>query len=699
MAKAQVRIGVDVGGTFTDLVLLGEGGFSAVKKVLSTPPDYSEAIARGVSELLQELGIAASSVGRLVHATTVATNTVLEQKGARTALLTTAGFRDVLEMRRLRIPVLYDVQYDKPEPLVPRHLRIEVAERLNADGSVRAPLRAESIRAAAEVFRRRQVQAVAIGLLHSYINPAHELQAEELLREELGEGVYICRSSEILPEIREYERISTAVVNAYVAPVVKSYLVSLERRLRQIGLTCMIEIMNSAGGVMRLRSAMRKPAYLVESGPAAGVVASARIALLAGQHNVISFDKGGTTAKAAMIEQGEPARTTEYEVGAGINLSSKLVKGSGYPIKLPFIDISEIGAGGGSIIKLDAHGRVSVGPQSAGAVPGPVCYDRGGEDATLTDALVNLGYINPDFLAGGSVPLNADKARRALTQQIAAPLGKSPHDAAYGVLTLAVATMTRAVKAVSTYRGRDPREFILHAFGGNGAVVACEIARALQMQRVIVPPAAGVFSAFGLLYADVVQEGMRTLIVPVKGADRAVLDSTYQALERDVMSDLQADGYAAGSIIIVRQTDLRYAGQAYELTLPLAPGEVDLESLAAAFHEEHERTYGHRSDDDPIEIVNLRVMGRVPSAIEPARPSRLSASTTLRERDVYFGPELGLRRTVIAARGDLADGARAGPLIIEDYDSTCVIPPGWSATIDSLGNIAIESAPERPDVN
>lgn len=694
MTTVRVQIGVDVGGTFTDLVLLGEDGTSVVKKVLSTPPDYSEAIARGVSELLSELRLPPTAVTRFVHATTVATNTVLEQKGARTALLTTAGFRDVLEMRRLRIPVLYDIQYEKPLPLAPRRLRLEVPERMNADGSIRTALDADAVRAAAVVFRRERVESVAIGFLHSYVNPAHEIEAEKILRQELDEGVYICRSSEILPEIREYERISTAVVNAYVAPVVKNYLTSLEQRLQSIGVTCVIEIMNSAGGVMRLRNAVRKPAYLVESGPAAGVVASARIALLASQDKVISFDKGGTTAKAAMIEHGEPVRTTEYEVGAGINLSSKLVKGSGYPIKLPFIDISEIGAGGGSIIKLDEHGRVAVGPQSAGAVPGPVCYDRGGESVTLTDALVTLGYINPQFLAGGSVPLNSAKARSALERQVAIPLGKTSHEAAYGVLMLAVATMTRAVKAVSTYRGRDPREFTLHAFGGNGAVVACEIANALQMKTVVVPPAAGVFSAFGLLYADVVQEVIRSLIQPLDYLDNKAFDTKYAELQQEILQEMAADGHAADNIAIVRQADLRYAGQAYELTLPLSSGGIDTQALATSFHEEHERTYGHRSDKDPVEVVNLRVLGRVSSAVVPVKATGSTVSKPSMSREVYFGPSLGVCTTAVGTRADLLQGKRAGPFIVEDYDSTCVIPPGWDASIDTLGNIVIESAPE-----
>lgn len=694
MAQGHVRIGVDVGGTFTDLVLLDEAGRSSIRKVLSTPPDYSEAIASGLEALLAEHGVAPAAVARLVHATTVATNTVLEHKGARTALLTTAGFRDVLEMRRLRIPVLYDIQYRKPEPLVPRHLRIEVPERLNADGGVRTPLDTAAVQAAAQIFKREQVGAVAVGFLHSYVNPQHEHTAVAILRRELGPEVYICRSSEILPEIREYERISTAVVNAYVAPVVERYLRSLEQRLRSLGVGCGIEVMNSAGGVMRLESALRKPAYLVESGPAAGVVASSRIAQLAGQDRVISFDKGGTTAKAAMIEHGQPARTTEYEVGAGINLSSKLVKGSGYPIKLPFIDVSEIGAGGGSLISLDAHGRVSVGPQSAGAVPGPVCYDRGGKQATLTDALVTLGYINPVALAGGSVRLAPELARAAMETQIAAPLGRDLHESAYGVLTLAVATMTRAVKAVSTYRGRDPREFVLHAFGGNGAVVACEIARELQMRQVVVPPAAGVFSAFGLLYADIVQEATRTIMVAAARADLTLLGRTYDALHAEVLEVLRADGHEAHDIMVARQADLRYAGQAYELTLPVGDRQLDIAQLAAGFHEEHERTYGHRSDSDPIEIVNLRVLARVAAAAAPPRSAPERTSGRFSEREVYFGPAFGVRRAAVGPRRELGPKARRGPLVLEDYDSTCVVPPDWSAALDDFGNIVIEFTPE-----
>jgi N-methylhydantoinase A len=690
MTAQPVMIGVDVGGTFTDLVLIGQNGLSVVRKRLSTPQDYSLAIIEGVSAVVDEFKLEPASIVRFVHATTVATNTVIEGKGARTGLLCTAGFRDVIEMRRLRIPTMYDLQYEKPRLLVPRRLRFEVKERLNADGSVRTALDAEDVLAAARRFIEAGVESVAVAFLHSYANDEHERQAEQLLRSQLAPEVVICRSSLVLPEIREYERTSTAVVTAYVAPVIGRYLASLESRLRAIGVRCNIEIMHSAGGVIPIQRAIQYPAHLIESGPAAGVIASARIARLAGQLNVISFDMGGTTAKAAMIERGEPVTTTEYEVGAGINLSSKLVKGSGYPIKLPFIDVSEIGAGGGSIIRLGSHSQISVGPQSAGADPGPVCYGRGGTQATLCDALLVLGYINPVALAGNTFYLNSAAAHEALSAQLAAPLDKSLHEAAYGILCLAVATMTRAVKAVSTYRGRDPRDFILHAFGGNGAVVACEIARALGMQRVVVPRGAGVFSAFGLLYADVQQEAMRTLMLRAADLDiRSVVD-VYRELEHRVQSDMRADGHESGNIVIRRQADMRYAGQAYELTVTLPGASIDLGQLVSGFHAEHERTYGHRSDSDPVEIVNIRVTGRLPSAAAIVDRFASREPTELAERQVFFGEPYGLRRTRIASRADLSISPSPGPLILEDYDATCVVPPDWSAALDSFGSIVIE---------
>jgi N-methylhydantoinase A len=684
MTTPSYRIGIDIGGTFTDIALCDEAGRVDIRKVASTPDDYSRGIAEGLAALVGEMGIDPAAITGIVHATTVATNTILEMKGARTGLVTTAGFRDVLEMRRLRIPVLYDLAYDKPPPLVPRHLRLEVRERLGPDGTVRVPISEADVLAAGEIFRAAGVEAVAISYLHAYANPEHEIRTEAVLREMLGPGVYLCRGSDILPEIREYERTSTAVVNAYVGPVIRRYAEALEARLAGIGIKAPIEMMHSGGGIMRLKRAVARAAALVESGPAAGVIACARLGQgTAGTANIISFDMGGTTAKAALIEHGEAARTDEYEVGAGINLSSKLVKGGGYPIKMPFIDVSEIGAGGGSIVALDAQRRVTVGPESAGAFPGPVAYGRGGTRATLTDVFVTLGYINGETLAGGSIRVDAEGARRALSQQVAEPLGQELMATASGVLGLAVSTMTRAVKAVSTYRGRDPRAFTLVAFGGNGPVVAADIARALGIRRILVPPAAGVFSGFGLLRSDVEQDFVQPVLADAGslGDDRfATIAGSLAERARAVMAE---EGYGLEMAQFRISADLRYFGQAYELNIA-APEGAGIGSLVAAFHAEHERTYGHRSDRDPVQLVNLRLVVRVPAASAISGFARQPALVR-RDRQVRFAGRSGL--VPVIGREALDGRPRMGPLIIEDYDATCVVPPEATARLDEEGNI------------
>jgi len=449
--------------------------------------------------------------------------------------------------------------------------------------------------------------------------------------------------------------------------------------------------MQSSGGVMSVEAAGRKPACMVESGPAAGVMACARLARGTGLDNLISFDMGGTTAKAAMVEGGQAAKTTEFEVGGGINLSSKLIKGGGYPVKLPFIDVSEIGAGGGSICRVDGVGHTSVGPQSAGAVPGPVCYDLGGVDPTLTDALVAIGYLNPDYLVGGSLPLNTAKALAVLEDRVARPLDRPVAEAAHGVLALACATMTRAVKAVTTYRGRDPRDFVLAAFGGNGPVLGVEIARALQIRRVLVPPVPGVFSALGLLYSDAEQEFVQTVMIRAEGADPDTVAAAFDSLEAEAREAMVADGFPAEAVTVERLADLRYAGQAYELTVPVAPGTPDLRAMARAFDREHERTYGHPSEGDPVDLVNVKVLARV--AVHAADPSRHllppPPATLGAPRDVYFGPADGTLETAVVARTDLTDDWREGPVIVEEYDATCVVPPGCRARLDALGNIDI----------
>jgi N-methylhydantoinase A len=687
---AGYRVGVDIGGTFTDIVMLADDGAIHARKVLSTPADYGDGIIDGVDGMLQELDVDPGAVRDLVHATTVATNIILEQKGARTALVTTRGFRDVLEMRRLRIPVLYDLQYKKPPPLVPRQLRLEVSERMGPAGIAWRPLDEADVEAAAERLAAAEVDAVAIALLHAYANPAHERRVAEILRARLGGGVFITCSSDILPEMREYERTSTAVVNAYVGPAVGRYIETLVGRIGELGVTGPIQVMQSGGGIMPARAAVEKPAFIVESGPAAGVIACARLARRAGHPDAISFDMGGTTAKAAMVEDGEPARTMEYEVGAGINLSSKLVKGGGYPIKLPFIDVSEIGAGGGSIVAFDEVGSLKVGPRSAGSDPGPVCYGRGGTVPTLTDAFLLLGYLNPRALAGGSVPIDIEAARRVFGDQVATPLGLPLQEAAHGVYELAAATMTRAVKAVSTYRGRDPRRFALIAFGGNGPVVAPALARALEMPLVLVPPAPGVFSAVGLLFSAPVQETVRSIFKRVASLDPARIDAHFAALEAEGRAALLREGHAPSAIETRRIGEFRYAGQAYELGVS---AEGALPEAVDRFHAEHERTYGYRSESESVDLVSVRVVASVRgdgadeslAQLVPAPGGARAASTRL----AYFGRKHGLVETPVIERAALAAAPRPGPVIIEEYDATCVVPPDASVRLDAGGNIEV----------
>ena len=690
-SPSTFRLGVDIGGTFTDIVLLGDDGSVRTKKVLSTPDDYARAVVAGATALLSECRVDGSEVVGVVHASTVASNTILEGRGALTALITTEGFRDVLEMRRLRIPVLYDVQYESVKPLVPRRLRYEVAERLGPRGEVWLDLDEATVEDVARKLRQENVEAVAIALLHAYADDAHERRVEQIIRAAVGDEVYVTRSSEILPEIREYERTSTAVVNAYVGPTVTRYIASLVEQLWQAGIRAPLEVMQSSGGTLTPEVAQRKPAHLVESGPAAGVMACSYLGRLTGRTQLISLDMGGTTAKAAIVEDGLPVRTSEYEVGAGINLSSKLVKGGGHPIKLPFIDVSEIGAGGGSIVNIDPLGAVSVGPLSAGAVPGPVCYDTGGVEPTLTDALLALGYLNERQLGGGAITLNAARSRDALERLVAAPLGRSVEEAAHGILMLAVATMTRAVKAVTTYRGRDPRDFTLCAFGGNGPITGVEIARALRIRQVLIPPAPGVFSALGLLFSDTEHEIVRTLMLRGDDVQADTLENAFDELEQEATTNLAAGDEA--TVTVTRVADVRYTGQAYELPVRVAAGDVDVERLADDFVSEHVRTYGHGSAADPIDVVSVRVLARV----ERTAAQRYDPLAVIREqpahessRTAYFGTEAGAVEVPVCSRVGLLGRDRQGPLLIDEYDSTCVVPPGCTARLDAYGNIEVE---------
>ena len=680
------RIAADIGGTFTDIACLSPDGVLSTLKIPSTPDDYARAIAEGICALSAKLGIARDFLD-VLHASTIATNAILEGKGAETALVTTEGFRDVLELRRIRVPRLYEPLYRKPPPLVPRRRRYEVSERIGPKGEVLKAPDIDAVHRLAALLAASSVEAVAICFLHSYANPAHEAQVAEILRAALP-GRFISISSEVLPEIREYERTSTTVVNAYIGPVVARYLRSLQSRLKYDGISGRLLMMQSNGGTLDVERVIAKPAQVVESGPAAGVVGAARLGLHAGYRDVITFDMGGTTAKASLIEDGKLVGTDEYEVGGGISLNSKLVKGGGYALKLPVIDVSEVGAGGGSIVRVDAGGALKVGPQSAGAVPGPACYGLGGEVPTITDANVLLGYLNPESLAGGAVRIDLEKARAALAP-IAQILKCDILDAAYGVHRLANATMMRAVKAVSTYRGRDPRDFTLFAFGGNGGVHAVELARELQMRRVIVPPGAGVFSAVGLLFADIEVARSAAYLTPIGEADAADVAQRFRQLEASVVAELDDRERAT----VRWRADLRYAGQGFELGVevtasPLA--EPDLSAIREAFEQEHERTYGHRLAGREIDFVTLRVIGTVAHR----GPGHLAAAVQTEpdrrmSRSVYFGPVQGMRETPMTGRGGLGAQPVQGPLVIEEYEGTTVVPPDATASLDIHNNIII----------
>jgi N-methylhydantoinase A len=690
------RVGVDIGGTFTDIVFLGEAGERITRKVSSTVDDYAAAIADGLGQILAECRPDGAEILELLHGTTVASNAILERKGARTGLITTKGFRDVLEIRTLRFPRLYDLSWTKPPPLVERQLRVEVGERINASGEVLIPLAVTEIERALDRLLRQRVEAIAVCLLHSYANPAHEQLVEEVARR-LAPGLPLCLSSEVLPEIREYERTSTTVINAYVKPIVEKYLSSLVARLSATGIGAPLLLMQSNGGLTTAQSAAEKPIHIVESGPAAGVVGVRALARQLGIADAIAFDMGGTTAKASLIEGGEVSRAHEYAVGGGVMVGSRLLSGAGYTLKVPAIDLAEVGAGGGSILWIDKGGALQVGPMSAGAAPGPVCYDRGGSAPTVTDANLVLGYLNPRYLVGGALPLDPRKARAALEREIAQPLGIGVDAAAHGAFLIAASNMIRAIKAVSSERGRDPRQMTLVAFGGNGPVFAAAMAAALKIERVLIPPSAGVFSSFGLLYSEVEHHFSQTRKALIRSIDPAEFGAILERLETAARERLLADGFAPAQIVVARAAALRYQGQSFELEVRVPDGAIDRPALLAleeAFGGEHERTYGHRAGpEEPIELMTLKVVGRGLSdppraalAARAALPQRVVAAPGA--RPAYFGATQGWLETRILDRADLA-APRRGPCIIEEYDSTCVVPPGAEAALDRLGNITI----------
>jgi N-methylhydantoinase A len=682
-----LRIGIDIGGTFTDLVAIAADGRVLTHKTASTPDDYGEGIIEGLRALLAAEGVGVSEV---LHGTTIGSNTVLEGKGARTALITTRGFRDILEIRDLRMPVLYDLHWTKPRALVERRLRLEVIEKLRPDGSVSIPLDPATVTAATDMLRQEHVESVAICLLHSYANPVHERAVADAVRAALPD-IAISISHEILPEIKEYPRTSTTVINAYVQPVVRAYVTALAARLRTLGIEAPLQLMQSNGGLASAEFAAAAPAHIIESGPAAGVVGGAALATKLDEPRVITFDMGGTTAKAGLVENGEVLRSEALEVGGGVMTGSRLLVGAGYLLKLPAIDLAEVGAGGGSICRLDAGGAPKVGPDSAGADPGPVCYGRGGTEPTITDCSLVLGYLDPAGLVGGALRLDADAARASIARGLAEPLHRSVEEAAFGMLRVASASMMRAIRAVSVERGRDPRQFALLAFGGNGPLFAAAIAAELGITRVIVPPLPGVFSAFGLVVADAEHHATRSLRTRLDAADPAQIAGMLDGLMTAGAERLARDGFPPHRRVFRRAALARYVGQSSEIEVKLPDGDF-LPRLAELFGEEHERTHGFRAPpEEPVELIGLSVIARglperprLPAAIPPAD------ATVPSSRRAWF-PNEGWIDTPVVSRAQLAITPRSGPLIVQEYDATCLVPHGAAAALDPFGNIRLAS--------
>ncbi|MCY3891446.1 MAG: hydantoinase/oxoprolinase family protein [bacterium] len=676
-----VALGIDIGGTFTDVVMIDRSdGSICTAKVLTTPDDPAAGVLDGIAELLAEAGYDPPEVSQVVHATTLATNLILERKGGPVAYVTTAGFGDILIIgnERKGDAEKYDLFYTKQPPIVPRRRTVDVVERTGADGSVVVPLDDEQARASlADLLAREPVEAVAVCFLHSYANGDHERQVADIIAE-LNPDLYVAVSSEVWPEYRELPRACTTVMSAYVGPTVTRYIARLDEELARQGIGARLQIMGSSGGIISAATVARRPVQLVESGPAAGVMAAAHIGRLSGIDDLISFDMGGTTAKAGLVRDGQAAIAHEFFVGGTASSGVKQIN-TGYPIKIPVIDLAEVGAGGGSIAYLDSGGALRVGPDSAGAEPGPACYDRGGGQPTVTDADLVLGYLNPNFFLGGRMAIRADLAHAALAE-LAEPMGLTPEEAAAGVYEVVNATMAAAVRVVTLERGIDPRDFTLLASGGAAGVHVARLAEEFGITTVVVPANPGVGSAVGLLASDVVTDHVRTQVIDSVDADASVVNAIYTELEAVAVAEIGAEGFTADEIVLEREIDVRYHHQAHELTVPLHG--VNLDEAAAAFNELYEELYGIRQAD-PVEFVNyrVRVVGPVPKPdwstdqVAPQPPVPLSY------RPAWFDGEMA--DTPVYRRHTFLPGPTvAGPAIIEETSSTVVVPEGWTASTD-----------------
>ena len=701
-SQSRYRIGVDIGGTFTDAVLLSEAtGETRIAKVPSTPADPSRGFLEAVDRILGLAEAQPDAVSYLVHGTTVATNSLIERKTPRTAFITTHGFRDLLEIGRQVRPSLYDVHFEKPAPLVPRNLCFEVRERLDSRGDVLEPLDEAQVRAIAERLVREEVVSVAVCLLHAYLNPVHEKRMGEILRSHAPDLV-ISLSSEVCPEFREYFRASTTVINACVRPVLARYLANIEARLRSRKVFAELLIMQSSGGVLTFETGARKPVYMVESGPAAGVIVSNHIAGELGHRNAISFDMGGTTAKVGLILDGQPDITKEYEVGAQAAPGVGQARASGYPIRTPVIDLVEIGAGGGSIAWVDSGGILRVGPESAGADPGPICYGKGGEEPTITDANLVLGRLNPEFFLGGEMGLRAEAARDGVVRRCARPMGMDAVACANGIVEIANAAMVNALRVMTVQRGYDPRDMAMVAFGGAGPLHANRLCAEMRIGLLIVPPSPGTASALGLLVTDLKHEFSRTRIMAEGHEDIREINRIFATMEAQGRAALNREGLSDERIAFVRHVEMRYAGQSHELVVECPGGTLsraEIEAVRRRFHVEHDRSYGHGYPDEATEMVNFRLaaLGSItkPRLREIEAASGPAGEATTEARPVWFGTAGDFVPTPVYDRRRLAAEHRfAGPAIVEEMDSTTLVLPGYAVTVDRYGNLLVTPAGE-----
>ena len=684
----KFKIGIDVGGTFTDLVAFDEkAGEIFFLKVPSTPFDPSKGVIDALKDLMKKRE---PEVSLFVHASTIGTNLFLGQLGLKIpkgAVITTEGFKDILEIGRQKRPELYNPFFERPRPLIERHLRFGIKERINFKGEVLKPIDEQEIKSVAQKIKQEKVETIAIVFLHAYINSEHEKKAKEILKQQLP-GIVIMTSSEIDPEYREYERMSTTVINSLLVPVVSTYLRKIKNRLKELKVKAPLYIMQSNGGLATFEVASQIPVATIESGPATGVIASAYWSKMLGIENILSFDMGGTTAKAGVVVKGIPQMINEYEVGGNVH-SGRILKGSGYPIRYPFIDLAEVSGGGGTIAWIDHGNALRVGPLSAGADPGPACYGKGGENPTVTDANLILGRLNPVGISGGKIKVFSELAEKSIRKKIAEPLGISIVQAAYGIIEIVNTHMIRALRLVSVERGYDPRDFVILAFGGAGPMHAAFLAEGLGVKNIVIPPNPGVFSALGLMLADFRHDFVRNIMKPASEINTELLEKIFGEIEKKAKKILQKEGFSPNHIVMERNLELRYLGQSYELIVPF---HKNFKVILQLFHQKYQKMYSYSMPDEPVEVVNVHLIayGLIRKPKFRKIPFTSSSSDALIDKKMVFFKGNAWIETPIYSRDALLPGHKInGPAIIEQSDATTVIPPGWNAVVDEFLNLTL----------